>query len=160
MEAMGDTKPKLSPAEYSGDHGSTVVQRCPEDLAEALRDSTDIGDGAAAPTSLTQKSVTTGILGKVIGVRSELSLKEVRDVFRALKLIASKEVKRTKKFEMRFGNARVRMMFGKEITVKAKPWKYFSTYACPIWSNLGPSWRQLGPSWGQLGPSWRQLGPT
>ena len=48
----------------------------------------------------------------------------MRDVFRALKFIASKEVKRTKKFEMRFGNARVRMMFGKELTVKAKPRKY------------------------------------
>ena len=76
------------------------------------------------------KSDTTGILGKEIGVRSELSLKEVRDVFRSLKMLASKEVKRTKKFEMRFGNARVRMMFGKELTVKAKPRKYFNKYAC------------------------------
>ena len=77
------------------------------------------------------KSVTTGILGKEIGVRSELSLKEVRDVFRALKLIASKEVKRTKKFEMRFGNARVRMMCGQDLTAKAKPRKYFTKYfAC------------------------------
>ena len=76
------------------------------------------------------KSDTTGILGKEIGVRSELSLKEVRDVFRSLKMIASKEVKRTKKFEMRFGSARVRMMIGKEITVKAKPRKYFNKYAC------------------------------
>ena len=32
---------------------STVVQRCPGDLAEALRDSTDISEGVAAPTSLT-----------------------------------------------------------------------------------------------------------
>ena len=64
-------------------------------------------------------------------MRSELSLKEVRDVFRALKLISSKESKRTKEFEMRFGNARVRMMFGKELTVKAKPRKYFNKYfAC------------------------------
>ena len=70
------------------------------------------------------KSVTTGILDKEIGVRRELSLKEVRDVFRSLKMIASKEVKRTKKFEMRFGNARVRMMFGNELTVKAKPRNY------------------------------------
>ena len=62
-------------------------------------------------------------------MRRELSLKEVRDVFRALKMIATKEVKRTKKFEMRFGTARVRMMFGKEITVKAKPKKYFNKYA-------------------------------
>ena len=36
---------------------STVVKRCPEDLTEALRDSTDISDGAAAPTSLTQRNV-------------------------------------------------------------------------------------------------------
>ena len=78
----------------------------------------------ATPGAAPLKSVTTGILDKEIAVRRELSLKEVRDVFRALKMVASRKVKRTKKFEMRFGNARVRMMFGKELTVKAKPRKH------------------------------------
>ena len=100
----------------------------------------------APPGAPPLKSVTTGIVGKGIGVRSELSLKEVRDVFRALKLIASKEVKRTKKFEMRFGNARVRMMFGKKMTVKAKPRKYFNKYSC-----LRKAKRKMSEPWKEGG---------
>ena len=84
----------------------------------------------ATPGAPPLKSVTTGILGKEIGVRSELSLKEVRDVFRSLKMIASKEVQRTKNFEMRFGNARVRMMLCTDLKDKAKQWKHLNNSSC------------------------------
>ena len=74
-------------------------------------------------------------------MRSELSLKEVRAVFSELKIIVFQELKSTKKFEIPSlvtvrlkhrpaMNARVKMILGKEVTVKAQPAKDFIKCAC------------------------------
>ena len=97
----------------------------------------------ATPSAPPMKSMTQGVLYKNIAVGTELSLKEVRAVFSELKIIASQELKRTKKFEIPSlvtvrlkhkpaMNARVKMMFGKEVTVKAKPAKDFIKCACLV----------------------------
>ena len=91
--------------------------------------------------SYKKKSMTQGRLYKKIAEGTDLSLKEVRDVFSALKIIVFQELKSTKQFEIPSlvtvslkhrpaRNARVKMILGKEVMVKAQPAQDFIKCAC------------------------------
>ena len=95
----------------------------------------------ATPSAPPMKSMTQGVLYKKIAEGTELSLKEVRAVFSELKIIVFQELKSTKKFEIPSlvtvrlkhrpaKNARVKMILGKEVMVKAQPAKDFIKCAC------------------------------
>merc|ERR1712230_280395 len=91
-----------------------------------------MGKAKAMKAASTSKALTKGALIKDIATANELKTKEVSQVFDSLAAIATKEVKKTGVFTIPglcriktrvkpATKAGVRMAFGKEMKVKAKP---------------------------------------